>query len=368
MRHRLAAQLNETHMAEILGLGITHYPPLCLPDAEMSGILRWTLADPAIPPEAKDPRHWPAAMQAEWADDQGTRAAARHRAALVAGLQRVRDRLDAFQPDVVLIWGDDQYENFREDVIPPFAICAYGDMDLKPWAHAEASSLMKDRANVWGEDETASWRLRGRPDIARHLAAALIERDFDLAYAYKPLHHASVAHAFTNAILYLDYARRGYEHPTICFPLNCYGRRVVSCKGFMSRMAGEVDFDPPSPSPRRFMDLGAAVAQVLKDSPWRVALLASSSWSHAFLVDHTWRLRPDTPADRLLYDAMKAHDHATWRATSLAAVEHAGQQEVLNWWALMGAMQSLGAKLEWSEFVETHIFNSNKVFAIYETR
>ena len=31
-------------MAEILGLGITHYPPLCLPDAQMSGILRWTLS------------------------------------------------------------------------------------------------------------------------------------------------------------------------------------------------------------------------------------------------------------------------------------------------------------------------------------
>ena len=355
-------------MAEILGLGITHYPPLCLPDAQMAGILRWTLADPAIPAEARDPRHWPAAMQGEWADDQGTQAAAQHRAALVDGLRRVRERLDDVQPDVVLIWGDDQYENFREDVIPPFAICAYGDMDLRPWAHAEASSLMKDRANVWGEDESKSWRLRGRPDIARHLAAALIERDFDLAYAYRPLHHASVAHAFTNAILYLDYERRGFEDPTICFPLNCYGRRVVSCKGFMTRMDDAVEFDPPSPSPRRFMDLGAAVAQVLRDSPWRVALLASSSWSHAFLVDHTWRLRPDTAQDRRLYDAMTAHDHASWRGTSLAQVEHAGQQEVLNWFALMGAMQSLGAKLEWSTFVETHIFNSNKVFAIYEPR
>jgi Catalytic LigB subunit of aromatic ring-opening dioxygenase len=269
---------------------------------------------------------------------------------------------------VVLIWGDDQYENFREDLIPPFAICAYGDLDLLPWAQAQASSLMKGQANVWGEDEHKRWRLRGRPDIARQLAAALIERDFDLAYAYKPLHHASVAHAFTNAVLYLDYERRGYDHPTICFPLNCYGRRVVSCKGFMTRMDGAVDFDPPSPSPRRFMDLGAAVAQVLRASPWRVALLASSSWSHAFLVDHSWRLRPDTEQDRRLYAAMTANDFDAWRSTPLAEVERAGQQEVLNWWALMGAMQSLDAKLEWSEFVETHIFNSNKVFAIYETR
>jgi hypothetical protein len=30
-------------------------------------------------------------------------------------------------------------------------------------------------------------------------------------------------------------------------------------------------------------------------------------------------------------------------------------------------MEELGAKLEWSNFIETHIFNSNKVFAVYQT-
>ena len=355
-------------MAEILGLGITHYPPLCLPDAQMSGILRWTLDDPAIPPEERDPRAWSEAMRAEWSDDFGTRAARLHREALVAGLDHVRSRLDEFKPDVVIIWGDDQYENFHEDVIPPFAICAYDDVELRPWAHASASSAMKGRDNVWNEEASFGYRLRGRPDVARQLVASLIESEFDVAYAYKPLHHASVAHAFMNSILYLDYHRRGYEHPTICFPLNCYGRRVVSCRGFMTRMNRQVDFDPPSPSPKRFMDLGAATARALRDSPFRVALLASSSWSHAFLVDSTWRLRPDTERDRSLYAAMIDADYGHWRSTSLKEVEDAGQQEVLNWWTLLGAMEALGAKLEWSQFVETHIFNSNKVFAIFGSR
>ncbi len=227
---------------------------------------------------------------------------------------------------------------------------------------------MKGKNNVWNEDESMCIRLRGRPDIARQLTASLIEREFDVAYAYRPLHHASVAHAFMNSILYLDYQRKGYEHPNVCFPLNCYGRRVVSCRGFMTRMDTQVNFDPPSPSPKRFMNLGAATAQALRDSPYRVALLASSSWSHAFLVDSTWRLRPDTSQDRSLYAAMVDRDYERWRATSLQQVEDAGQQEVLNWWALLGAMEALDAKLEWSQFVETHIFNSNKVFAIFESR
>ena len=48
-------------------------------------------------------------------------------------------------------------------------------------------------------------------------------------------------------------------------------------------------------------------------------------------------------------------------------MEDAGQQEVLNWFAFAGAMEELGARLEWSEFVETHVLNSNKVFAVYGT-
>ena len=354
-------------MAEILGLGLSHYPPLCLPDADMASLLSWTLQDTSIPEKEREPKNWPAAMRAEWAEDRGAEAAAAHRRALVAGFERVRAALDAFKPDAVVIWGDDQYENFKEDVIPPFAVLAYDDLDLHPWSDAQTSSMMKRKANVWGEDASMHYRLRGRPDIARKLITGLLEQDIDVAYAYKPLHHASLAHAFTNAILYLDYHRTGYEQPTICFPLNCYGRRVVSAKGFVTRMDAKLEFDPPSPSPKRFMQVGAAAARVLKASPWRVALVASSSWSHAFLCDPTFRLRPDTPADRKLYEAMCAGDYAAWRATSLEAVEDAGQQEVLNWFALAGAMEELGARLEWSTFVETHIFNSNKVFAVYGT-
>ena len=78
----------------------------------------------------------------------------------------MRAALDAFKPDAVVIWGDDQYENFKEDVIPPFAVLAYDDLDLHPWSDAQSSSMMKRKANVWGEDASMHYRLRGRPDIA----------------------------------------------------------------------------------------------------------------------------------------------------------------------------------------------------------
>lgn len=338
-----------------------------MPDAQMAGILATTLQDPSIPATARDPASWPALMRHEWADDVGERAAAGHRRALLAGFDRIRAALDAFDPDVVLIWGDDQYENFREDVIPAFTVCAYPDLDFHPWRHAQRSSMADaGKPNVWNEGPDLCYRVKGDPVFARDLATALLETGFDTAYAYRPLHHPGFAHAFGNAILYLDHARQGWPFRTVMMPINCYGRRVISCRGFVSRLADPVDFDPPSPSPSRCFDLGVAVARWLARQSGRIALIASSSWSHAFLCDHTWRLRPDTAADRRLYAALVDGDYATWRGQSLAAFERAGQQEMLNWSPLMGAMASLGARLAWSDFVETDAFNSNKVFAIYE--
>ena len=89
------------------------------------------------------------------------------------------------------------------------------------------------------------------------------------------------------------------------------------------------------------MQVGAAVAEVLAASPYRAALIASSSWSHAFLSPKNGYLWPDHEGDRLLFDAVSRADYATWRKRSLAEMEFSGQHEMLNWMALIGAMEAL---------------------------
>jgi hypothetical protein len=113
------------------------------------------------------------------------------------------------------------------------------------------------------------------------------------------------------------------------------------------------------------MEVGAATARAMRESPWRVALVASSSWSHAFLTDKHHQLYPDIPADRRLHAALRAGDYETWRGTPLGDIEAAGQQEMLNWCLLAGAMEALGRKPDLCELVETWIFNSNKCFAVF---
>ncbi len=340
-------------MAEILALGISHYPPLHGPDSRMSWILKRMLQNPNLPEELRTPAGWPAAMRAEWGDDEGTSAAAHHRAQLVAWLARTRDALDAFRPDFVLIWGDDQYENFREDVVPPYCVAAY-----------ERFTFKSPPGNVWGKVE--QFDLPGHRAAAKMLAGHLIEEGFDTAYAYEPLHHP-LGHAFANAVMYLDYERRGFTYPIVPFAINCYGRRVLAQRGgfpVFDRVVSDADLDPPAPTPRRLFDLGAATARVLGRSPYRVALLASSGWSHAFLTPKNNFLWPDTPADRRMYDALCACDWETWRSYSGRAVEDSGQQEILNWMCLAGAMSELGRKPRETGFVDTWIFNSSKAFLI----
>jgi hypothetical protein len=341
-------------MAEILALGISHYPPLHGPDERMSWILKRMLQNPKLPEALKSPAGWPAAMRAEWGNDEGASSATRHRADLVGWLEKTRAALDAFDPDFILMWGDDQYENFKEDIVPPYCISAY-----------DRFRFTAPPGNVWGETDK-TFDLPGHRAAAKLLATRLIEEGFDTAYAYKPLHHP-LGHAFTNAVMYLDYARKGFDYPIVPFAINCYGRRVLAQRGGLpvfDRVIAEADLDPPAPTPRRLFDLGAATARILAESPYRVALLSSSGWSHAFLTAKNHFLWPDTPSDRRMYEALCGCDWDTWRNYGGAQVEDAGQQEILNWSCLAGAMSALERKPQETGFVDTWIFNSSKVFLI----
>jgi hypothetical protein len=113
------------------------------------------------------------------------------------------------------------------------------------------------------------------------------------------------------------------------------------------------------------MDVGARLADTLAETPWRVALVASSSWSHAFLTPRNGYLWPDHGADRLLFEALRGGDYDTWRRRPLAEYEAAGQHELLNWCVLLGAMERLGRRPVVVDWIETFVFNSNKCFAIF---
>ena len=260
---------------------------------------------------------------------------------------------------MILIWGDDQYENFHEDLIPPFCVFIADEFETKPFTRGAGWALDKP-TNIWNEPADKTFVTKGHPAAAKYLTRKLLEAGHAIPYSYKNHHHEGLAHAFMNTLLYLDYDRTGFDVPVVPFHVNCYGSSVIRQRGGDSLGKGDDEPDPPSPSPSLCFDVGAAVARIMKESPYRAVLMGSSSWSHAFLTSKNNFLWPDVEADRERYEELRDGKQASWKDLKLDEIEASGQHEVLNWVPLAGAITELGLKTEVLDFSDPYIFNSSK--------
>ena len=347
-------------MGEILGMASTHWPLLIPPDDGHPWPFQMVMErTPGFPEELKNPSSWPEEARVEFGEDEGVSAHKEHRERLVKSFRVMKDEIDAFDPDFILMFGDDQYENFKEDIIPPFCVLAYDEFVSYPFR----KGFIPGR-NVWGEDKDHPIKMRGNPQAAKWLTRRLLEEGVDMSYAYKSLHWEGLGHAFVNIQMFLDYDRMGFDYPVVPISVNCYGSSVVRNKGGIGRdpNAGP---DPSSPTPKRCFEVGQTVARILKDSPYRVVIYGSGGWSHGFLTEKNDFLWPDIETDRARLKQVEEGREEEWKAVSVAEIEDAGQQELLNWVCGAGAMNELGQKAEVLDYLETYIFNSGKCLAVY---
>jgi hypothetical protein len=352
-------------MAELLGIGMTHYPGLHMLDEDMSVFLRLTLSGKRVPERIRDPRNWPAEMRREWAEDGGAAAGRVHRERCLAAIRTLRAHLDAFQPHLVVIFGDDQYENFVEDIVPPFCVYAVDAMQSQPFDLEPGSPM--PRHNIWGEGPHTMFRHRGHVAAARFLLNRLCDRGIDVPYAYRLRYRKGLAHAFINTLLFLDAERKGFDYRVVPFHVNCYGGAVIRSRGGTTPASDVGDEpDPPAPSPGACFALGREVGAAFLRSPWRVALIGSSSWSHAFLTPKNDWLYPDHASDRARLGELREGRLARWGELKREELEAAGQHEMLNWVVLAGAMDAAGRKAQIVDYVESYVMNSNKCFALFQ--
>jgi hypothetical protein len=351
-------------MGEVLGLGLSHYPGPLVPAHYWPRHLRTQVERGRVAlADYEDRANWPAAMLAEWGDDEGQAAAREHSDRLAAGFRRLRQALDDFAPDLVLIWGDDQYENFRKDCIPPFCVFILDEATCQPLEGGERGAF-RTAENVWGLPPDTVVRVPGHRQAANDLTRALLAAEFDVAYSYQTRHPRGLAHSVANTIMYLDYDQRGFPYPIVPFHVNCYGNQLMTTS---ANIVGEGigELSPSAPSPHRCFQLGRQVGRFLADSPWRAAIVASSSWSHGSLTPKHKRMYPDVEADRRLYDLLASRRFAEWENITIEQIEDSGQHEVLNWICLAGAMTEVGQMPSHTEFIEGYIFNSTKCFAVF---
>ena len=355
-------------MGEVLGVGFTHYPPFMGGKPETyAGLLKGILRSPNVPEEAKDPKNWPAGMQDEW--EHEVERAYDHQERHRQGFKKVRAAIDSFKPDAVFMFGDDQYENFKETIIPPFNIFCAPQFPSRPF---------RSEQNLWGVDPEETISYAGAADLAKEVANGFAERHYPIPYSYTPqtLHfERGLSHAFVNGLTYLDWDHDNpWTYPTIPVAVNCYGQYVISNRGGSANIQDTrtdaekdplMDYPGPhGPSPKACFTVGEILMDILQERPGRYAIMASSGWSHAFLTTkHNW-LYPDREFDRARFEELKNGDQRNWANLTSDEIDDAGDGEFKNWICLAGAMKDRTPKI--IDYIETWIFNSEKCFAVFE--
>lgn len=234
-----------------------------------------------------------------------------------AAMDELHERIRAAKLDVLLLVGDDQTELFRTTNNPPFAIY-YGDTIRNAKQELGANDGWYKKARMARQEPGEDKHYPVKSDLARWLIRALCDRDFDIT-AMDGLERGQFeGHAFS------------FVHRRLLKDLDLPVVPVIVNT-----------FDPPNqPTPRRCVQLGAALRELIAAYPenLRVGVLASGGLSH-FVVDEE--------LDRSVLTAIHNKD-----SDFLASLDprrlQAGSSEIRNW--LITAEVAKDLDLQWVSY------------------
>jgi len=302
-------------MAEIvIGIGTSHSPQLSIRAKDWAHLLKKDETDPRLDYPALVKRAKPG-LAAELTPEKF-----RERdEACLKGIKNLGDALQKANPDVVVVFGDDQHEQFHDENMPTFAIY-----------HGKSLPVVRDnklRSSGWKEAERQGWaetasEYETAPDLADHLIRSLVDAEFDIARCNKLRAEVGVGHAFS--FLY----RRilpGSKLPMVPVMVNTY-------------------YPPNQPTPKRCYSFGQAVRKAIEswDSNKRVAIMASGGLSHVVIDEEIDAMTIDGLKNKKPEKLFRLPRERLWGGTS----------EILNWVALAGAMED--RELKYFEYVTTY--------------
>ena len=311
----------------MLGLGMaSSHAPMMFLKAQY-----WPRVIERIPAEARE--HLPHSARVEIATPA---IIDWHIQRIEAAFATMREQLQAFRPDALIMIGDDQGDMFDDANNPTFSIYT-GDEPI--WGRSAREPFdvpVKERTKIV---------FRQHGELARHLHRGLVHRGFDVASIgrFDPRGNPArgVSHMVSNLVPEVDPA---LEIPLVCVFLN--------------------EYYPPLPSAARCARLGEAIADALTDRPERIAIYASGGLSHfPGMYNAGWI---DQPLDQWILERLQRND--------LAALEHlftfdsdnmrSGTGEVRAWISVAAAMKRRATLVD---YVPAHCTQTGCGFVYWPT-
>lgn len=235
-----------------------------------------------------------------------------------AAITRLAEIYATTRPDVAIIIGEDQHEQFSADYMPALLV-HWGDSVLNTPRKYGPDAMPSLKASAWAygkKDETHS----GRADLGLHIIETMVQDGFDVAQSRRlPKESAAsiegIGHAFT-----FIYHRimGGNVTPHVPIILNTY-------------------YPPNQPTPKRCFEIGRIIKKAVEiwEPDLRVAVIASGGLSHFVLNEKI---------DLAVIDALQNNDTEFLKSIPRKQMQ-SGTSEILNWIALGATVDDLRMNL-----------------------
>lgn len=277
-----------------LGLASSHAPAMFEP-AE-----RWPIVYSAIPDYTKDSQPHTAKLETPEVIEGYLKR-------IDAAFDILREQLQAYRPEALIVLGDDQGDMFDASLNPAF--CIYTGEEL--WG--------LDGTPYRPQEERHKITFPCHAELSQYLHRELIQHGFDLASSavFRPLGRPEngVSHMLSQPVPRL---LPDLDIPVIPIFIN--------------------EYYPPIPTAERCFDLGVALADILADRTERVAIYASGGLSHdPFGPRAGW---VDEPLDRWVLERLERNDGGALKHlfTFDSDTLRGGTGEIRAWISVAGAM------------------------------